>query len=150
MTKGTYQKIQVENYNWYIKVINNKVEKLDFKQKEELLGSDPLAAFLAKELKSYLKGSLKIFETPINYQGTAFQKNCWSYLISIPYGEIRTYKDQAISIKNKNYVRAVAGANNKNPLPIIIPCHRVIGSNGSLVGYAGGLELKDRLIKLEK
>ncbi len=150
MTQGAYQRIQVEAFDWFIKVVNNKVERLDFIQKEELYGIEPLVQFFTKELEDYFKGSLKRFQTPIHIQGTVFQKSCWEFLSQIPYGETRTYKDQAIFVKNKNYVRAVAGANNKNPLPIIIPCHRIIGSNGSLVGYAGGLELKKRLIELEK
>ena len=70
--------------------------------------------------------------------------------MTISYGQVRSYKEQGIAVGGENYARAVAQANNKNPLPIIIPCHRVIGSNGKLVGYAGGLEIKERLLKIEK
>lgn len=102
-----------------------------------------------KELTHYFAGELKIFKTPLAPKGTEFQKKCWKQLQMIHYGKTISYKEQAIKIAGPTYTRAVAGANNKNPLPIIIPCHRVIGSDGSLVGYAGGLELKEKLLNIE-
>ncbi len=81
--------------------------------------------------------------------GTEFQKKVWKELLNIPYGKTMTYKEQAEKIANKNYVRAVAGANNKNKIPIIIPCHRIIGSDGSLVGYAAGIKVKKYLLAHE-
>ena len=86
---------------------------------------------------------------PLHPNGTEFQIKVWKALTEIPYGETRSYKDIAISIGNEKACRAVGMANNKNPIPIIIPCHRVIGANKKLVGYAGGLDLKERLLDLE-
>lgn len=82
--------------------------------------------------------------------GTEFQKKVWKELLNIPYGETRSYKDIAIAIGNGKACRAVGNANNKNPIAIIVPCHRVVGSNGSMTGYAGGLDIKEKLLKIEK
>ena len=103
-----------------------------------------------KQLDEYFLGRRKNFDLPICPKGSDFQKLVWSELLKIPYGELKTYKDIAISIGNPNASRAVGNANNKNPIAIIIPCHRVIGSNGNLTGYAGGLDKKQKLIKFEK
>lgn len=86
---------------------------------------------------------------PIETIGTEFQKKVWNELRNIPYGQTKTYKDIALAIKNEKACRAIGNANNKNPLPIIIPCHRVIGSNGKLVGYSGGLDIKEKLLNIE-
>ena len=102
------------------------------------------------ELNEYLDGKRTSFQVPIEPQGTAFQKKVWEALQQIAYGETRTYKQIAETIGNPGASRAVGMANNKNPIWIIIPCHRVIGSNGSLVGYAGGIHIKERLLNLEK
>lgn len=103
-----------------------------------------------KEIKAYFDGSLKTFTVPLNLEGTNFQKKCWETLLEIPYGQTISYKEQAIRVGGgENYARAVASANNKNPFPVLIPCHRVIGSNGCLVGYAGGIDKKERLLFLE-
>lgn len=105
---------------------------------------------IIKELDEYFSGKRKYFDLPLNYEGTIFQKKVWEKLKNIAYGETKTYKDIALEIGKPKSYRAVGLANNKNPLPIFLPCHRVIGSNGKLVGYAGGLELKKKLLKLEK
>ncbi len=102
-----------------------------------------------KEILAYFEGKIRTFDVQLDIEGTDFQKKCWKYLRKISYGQTITYKEEAIKIGGANYSRAVAGANNKNKLPIIIPCHRVIGSDGSLVGYAGGLKLKKQLLDLE-
>lgn len=102
-----------------------------------------------KQLDEYFLGIRKTFELPVNPIGTEFQKKVWNELIKIPYGEIRSYKDIAINIGNPNASRAIGNANHKNPIAIIIPCHRVIGSNGNLTGYAGGLNKKQLLLNLE-
>lgn len=102
------------------------------------------------QLSEYLKGERKIFDLPFNMRGTQFQKQVWSALLDIPYGETRSYKQIAEAIGNPKAVRAVGMANNRNPLLIIVPCHRVIGKNGSLVGYGEGLEMKEFLLRLEK
>lgn len=102
------------------------------------------------QIIEYLDGKRKKFTLPLDLRGTDFQKKVWKELIKIPYGETRTYKDIANMIQVPKGYRAVGSALNKNPVPIIVPCHRVIGSNGSLVGFAGGLELKAKLLELEK
>jgi len=110
----------------------------------------PLIAEAHKQLQEYFKGKRKDFDLPLKPLGTEFQKKVWKALQTIPYGETRSYKELAQAVGGANYCRAVGGANNKNPLAIIVPCHRVIGSNGELVGYAGGLKIKQKLLELEK
>jgi methylated-DNA-[protein]-cysteine S-methyltransferase len=104
----------------------------------------------AKQLDEYFNKKRKVFDLPIILHGTEFQVNVWKALQKIPYGETRSYGEIAAKTGNPKASRAVGMANNRNPIPIIIPCHRVIGSNGSLTGYAGGLELKQQLLELEK
>lgn len=101
------------------------------------------------QLKAYFAGELRVFDLPLSLEGTPFQLQVWSALQTIPYGEIRSYMDMAISMGNDKACRAVGGANGRNPIPVIIPCHRVVGSNGSLGGYSGGLGLKRRLLAIE-
>ena len=103
-----------------------------------------------KELEEYFQGKRKEFTVLCVPEGTDFQKRVWEALTRIPYGETRTYKEIAVEIGNPGASRAVGMANNKNPVPIIIPCHRVIGSDGKLTGYAGGLEVKEFLLNLER
>ena len=103
-----------------------------------------------EQLDKYFVGKLKKFTMPLDFvNGTDFQRSVWEALQSIPYGETRSYKDIAIQIGNPKAVRAVGGANNKNPIGIVVPCHRVIGKSGKLVGYAGGLDKKEMLLKIE-
>ena len=101
------------------------------------------------ELTEYFNGERQIFDIPISPEGTPFQKIVWDELKKIPYGKTAAYKDIAKRIGNEKACRAVGMANNKNPIAIIIPCHRVIGSNGNLTGYAFGLNIKEKLLKLE-
>lgn len=101
------------------------------------------------QLESYLKGEIKEFSLPLEPNGTDFMKGVWASLCEIPYGETRSYKDIAEKIGSPKAARAVGLANNRNPIPIFIPCHRIIGSNGSLTGYRGGLELKKILLEME-
>ena len=103
-----------------------------------------------KQLNEYFEGRRKIFNLPLNPAGTEFQHKVWSALKEIPYGEIRTYKQIAEQIGNPSACRAVGMANNKNPIMIVVPCHRVIGSNGALTGYASGIDIKEKLLDLEK
>lgn len=103
-----------------------------------------------KQIEEYFNGKRKEFNLPLYIEGTDFQKKVWNTLLEIPYGQTRSYQDIAVMINNEKAVRAVGNANNKNKIPIIIPCHRVIGKNGHLVGYAGGLEVKEKLLGLEK
>ena len=112
--------------------------------------ADKLTDKTAKQLGEYFSCKRKQFDIPFKPHGTNFQLLVWEALTKIPYGETRSYKDIAIAINNPKACRAVGHANNKNPVWIIIPCHRVIGANGSLVGYGGGLDMKQRLLNLEK
>ncbi len=102
------------------------------------------------ELTQYLTGERREFSLPLAPQGTNFQKSVWQKLCDIPYGHTTSYKEIAEKIGNPLAMRAVGQANNRNPLPILIPCHRVIGSKGELTGYAGGLDIKRILLKLER
>jgi methylated-DNA-[protein]-cysteine S-methyltransferase len=102
------------------------------------------------QLNEYLKGERKEFYLPLKPIGTEFQLKVWNALRKIPYGTTCTYKDIAVMVGNEKACRAVGHANNKNPISIFIPCHRVIGSNGKLVGYGGGLGIKEKLLSLER
>ena len=111
------------------------------------------AAFFAPvkaQLRAYFKGELKQFDLPLAPVGTSFQLQVWRALRAIPYGALVSYKTIAEAVGNPKAVRAVGAANGKNPIPIVVPCHRVIGADGSLTGYGGGLETKRRLIDLER
>ena len=105
---------------------------------------------LEKELKEYFEGNRSEFEVPLLTTGTEFQEKVWQLLREIPMGEIRTYKQQSELLGNPKAIRAVGTANGINKIAILIPCHRVIGSNGELVGYAGGIWRKQKLLELEK
>ncbi len=101
------------------------------------------------QLVEYIDGKRKQFDIPYKLVGTAFQTKVWNALCDIPYGETRSYKDIAIAVGNEKASRAVGMANNKNPITVIVPCHRVIGASGKLVGYAGGLTMKEFILKIE-
>lgn len=103
-----------------------------------------------KQLDEYFAGTRREFNLPLSLKGTEFQVKDWEALCTIPYGETRSYKDIAIQIGNPKACRAVGLANNRNPISIVVPCHRVIGKNGKLVGYGGGLDIKVKLLELEK
>ncbi len=103
-----------------------------------------------KQLEQYFTGKRKEFTLPIQAKGTAFRQEVWQALLTIPYGETISYKELANRVGNPKAIRAVGGANHNNPISIIIPCHRVIGTDGNLTGYGGGLETKRYLIQLEK
>ena len=103
-----------------------------------------------KQLLEYFNGERKVFDLKLNPKGTEFQKKIWNELIKIPYGETKSYSEIAKNIGNPKACRAVGNANNKNTIGICIPCHRVIGKNGSLTGYAGGIDKKEYLLNIEK
>ncbi|MGD0497860.1 MAG: methylated-DNA--[protein]-cysteine S-methyltransferase [Bryobacteraceae bacterium] len=103
----------------------------------------------ARQLRAYFDGHLRQFDLPLDPAGTDFQKRVWNALLGIPYGETRSYAEIAEAIGSPQAVRAVGAANGANPIPIVVPCHRVIGSGGKLTGYGGGLALKKRLLELE-
>ncbi|MBF7096588.1 methylated-DNA--[protein]-cysteine S-methyltransferase [Alkalibacter mobilis] len=117
---------------------------LNFESSDDLLLKE-----VQKQLLEYFEGSRRKFDIPFSLPGTDYQKKVYNELLKIPYGQTRSYGEIARSIGSPKGSRAVGGANNKNCLPIIIPCHRVIGSDGKLVGYAGGLQIKKWLLDLE-
>ncbi|RYZ92646.1 MAG: methylated-DNA--[protein]-cysteine S-methyltransferase [Proteobacteria bacterium] len=110
----------------------------------------PLLLETEKQLSEYFAGSRTSFDLPLDFRGTEFQKSVWTELLKIPFGETRTYGQIAHSLNNPKSVRAVGAANGKNPISIVAPCHRVIGANGTLTGFAGGLPTKHHLLQLEK
>jgi len=110
----------------------------------------PFLRKVAKEIKEYLSGKRKTFDIPLKLYGTDFQLSVWNALLTIPYGKTRSYRDIAEQIGNAKSCRAVGMANHRNPIAIIVPCHRVIGADGSLIGFGGGLELKQQLLDLEQ
>ncbi|MDM1072564.1 methylated-DNA--[protein]-cysteine S-methyltransferase [Empedobacter brevis] len=117
----------------------------DILSKEE----DEVLNILEEELNLYFEGALKEFTVPLDFIGTDFQKKVWNELLKIPFGETRSYKEQSIAVGDLLAIRAVANANGKNKIAILVPCHRVIGSDGSLTGYAGGKKRKQFLLELE-
>ena len=133
-----------ENKNKIIRLKFNKI-----KDNSNFILS-PLIEKTFIELDEYFEGKRKKFDIPIKPDGTEFQKKVWMELIKIPYGTYTTYKNIADKIGNKNASRAVGSANNKNPILIIIPCHRVIGSNNKLKGYSQGINYQEKLLKIEK
>lgn len=110
----------------------------------------PILVQTARQLREYFAGKRTSFDVPLDFVGTAFQKKVWRRLLAIPYGETRTYLEIARELDSPLAVRAVGAANGRNPISIIAPCHRVIGSNGKLTGFAGGLEAKAKLLELER
>jgi len=119
------------------------------KNQQESPALAPILDLCERELAAYFAGELWKFTVPIRPTGTSFRERVWDELIKIPYGETASYLDIAHRINNPKAVRAVGGANHNNPISIIVPCHRVIGSNGSLTGYGGGLDAKRWLLDLE-
>ena len=109
----------------------------------------PILLATQKQLTEYFAGTRQQFDLPLDFEGTEFQKKVWQALLTIPFGETRSYRDIAEQVGNVKAVRAVGAANGKNPISIIAPCHRVVGANGKLVGFAGGLDNKEILLKLE-
>lgn len=146
----------------YIQIISTPIGKLTLEADEEALNAiyfgakeekeniNSVTELAKKELSEYFDGKRKLFDVPYKLNGTDFQLKVWQALKDIPYGKTAAYSDIARAIGKESASRAVGMANNKNKLPIIIPCHRVIGKNGSLVGYGGGLDIKEKLLKLEK
>ena len=127
----------------------NKLRLSRYMKAEFKIETSSILEQTKKQLDEYFTGNRKTFDIPLHPVGTDFQKKVWHALLNIPYGETRSYKEIAQSIGSPNSVRAVAGAIGANGISIFIPCHRVIGSNHSLTGFAGGLDAKRRLLELE-
>lgn len=123
--------------------------RLDFDVPSQPEEATPLLLEACRQLREYFAGERKAFALPLAPAGTEFQKKVWAALRDIPWGETRSYGDIARAIGKPTACRAVGMANGRNPLPIFIPCHRVIGTNGSITGYSGGLEKKRFLLRLE-
>ena len=131
----------------------NKISRIEIVKKEYDIKQQKETEIIKKtheELEEYFKGNRKVFDIPLKIEGTEFQRKVWNALLEIPYGETRTYLDIAKQIGNSKACRAVGMANHNNKIMILIPCHRVIGSNKKLVGYAGGIDVKEKLLEIEK
>lgn len=133
----------------YITEDDGFITNISFKELKAQKEETPLIKKTYLELEEFLNKKRKTFDIPILPKGTNFQKRVWEELLKIPYGQTVTYKDIAQRIGNEKACRAVGMANNKNPIVIIIPCHRVLGTNNNLTGYSGGVEIKQKLLELE-
>ncbi len=134
--------------------IGYQADAVVYLQKTDSFSDSGVATALSDEayrqLQEYCEGRRKFFDFPYRLYGTAFQQKVWQALCRIPYGETRSYGQIAAETGNPKAARAVGMANNRNPMMIVVPCHRVVGANGSLVGYEGGLDMKQALLDLEK
>ncbi|MDR1476532.1 MAG: methylated-DNA--[protein]-cysteine S-methyltransferase [Rickettsiales bacterium] len=126
-----------------------RIVRLDFGEAKGERAATPLLREAESQLRAYFAERLKKFDLPLDPRGTEFQRKAWNALLEIPYGETRSYGEIAARIGNPKACRAVGMANNRNPISIIVPCHRVVGADGSLVGYGGGLGVKKFLLELE-
>lgn len=129
---------------------DSKIIEVCFDKREETILSTPEIMETIVQLDQYFNGTRKLFDLPLSPKGTSFQKDVWGQLQKIPFGKTTTYGELAIQLGDKLKVRAVGMANGKNPIAIIIPCHRVIGADGSLVGYASGVDRKEWLLRHEE
>lgn len=131
----------------------SRMQKPEFSKSSPFAGewveSETVLRPYAKQLREYFAGQRKQFDMPLDLRGTDFQKTCWQALVEIPYGETRCYADIAKRVDSPKGFRAVGMANNRNPIAIVVPCHRVLGADGTLWGYGGGLPAKEFLLKLE-
>jgi methylated-DNA-[protein]-cysteine S-methyltransferase len=125
------------------------LRRIEFGGRGENSHSSPLMRETIQQLRLYFAGDLETFDLPLELIGTEFQKRVWNALLTIPYGQTRSYTQIAQQIGAPRAVRAVGAANGRNPIPIVVPCHRVIGASGDLVGFGGGLEWKRMLLGLE-
>ncbi|MCD1124444.1 methylated-DNA--[protein]-cysteine S-methyltransferase [Jinshanibacter sp. LJY008] len=125
-------------------------QDLEYAKRLEVTRDDNKVEFVARQIREYQQGKRVDFDLPIHLYGTAFQIKVWNELLKIPFGETISYQTLATRIGNPKASRAVGAANGNNPVSLIIPCHRVIGSNGSLTGYEGGLPIKEKLLAFEK
>ncbi|MDD3248306.1 MAG: methylated-DNA--[protein]-cysteine S-methyltransferase [Methanosarcina sp.] len=132
-----------------LKYLNIRKGKKKIEVPDDWVENEDFFSEISRQLEAYFAGQLKAFEVKLAPEGTEFHKSVWRALCEIPYGETRTYKEIAISVGKPKAYRAVGLANNRNPISIIVPCHRVIGTNGKLTGYASGLDVKEFLLRLE-
>lgn len=130
--------------------LNGKMQPVEAKMTDYGNGDTALLLMAKKQLDEYFAGKRKIFTLPLKPKGTTFQEKVWKALLDIPYGETRSYKEVAVQAGNGKACRAVGMSNNRNPIMILIPCHRVIGANGAMVGYGAGISVKEYLLNLEQ
>lgn len=149
-----FTKYKINSYELFLTASDDYLLSVEFIQTKNTFNmictQNSVLSMAIQQLDEYFSGSRQTFYLPLQLHGTAFQQHVWHELINIPYGNTSTYKDLAERIGKPKAFRAVGNACNKNPFPIIIPCHRVIGSSGSMTGYAGGIELKKFLLNLEQ
>jgi methylated-DNA-[protein]-cysteine S-methyltransferase len=148
-----WRRLQTDGLACRVVASENGIRAIDFEPAAAMEGgeslSNPLLREAVEQLQAYMARQLRDFDLPLDMVGTEFQKRVWNALLDIPYGETRSYSFVAQSIGSPKAVRAVGAANGSNPIPIVVPCHRVIGAGGSLTGYGGGLPLKRYLLDLE-
>lgn len=149
---------KIGGINFQIIATKKGIKQLHFKNKNEktkhdkiikLQPDDPYMFGIFTQLEEYFNRKRKVFNIPLDIEGTDFQKKVWNELLNIPYGKTISYKQLSKRLGNPKLLRAVGKANSTNPVAVVIPCHRVINSNGDLGGYAGGLEIKEKLLELE-
>ena len=136
--------------SWRILEEDGAIVAIDASPEAPIAPQTPLLQEAAHQLSAYFAGTLREFRLPLRLKGSAFQLQCWQALCAIPYGETISYGEQARRIGRPGAARAVGGANHRNPISIVIPCHRVIGANGALTGYGGGVDKKQWLLDHEK
>lgn len=147
----------LNSQNWHIVIKDNAVVELNYSvsdcvvvSESDVASSNALEREAQRQLEEYFAGRRQTFDLPLRPQGTDFQRRVWKELLQIPYGQTATYGEIAKRIGNPNAARAVGQACNANPIPIFIPCHRVVGSNSRLTGFALGLDVKSALLELER
>jgi methylated-DNA-[protein]-cysteine S-methyltransferase len=134
----------------YIKASDQAILSVSYNKEHTTTKPNHLTKKCVQQLDEYFRGKRKTFDLPIHFDGTDFQVSAWKALLDVPFGATSTYLKQAQSISNPRAVRAIGGANGKNKISIIVPCHRIIGSDGSLTGYGGGLDRKKWLLEHEQ
>ncbi len=132
-----------------LEVAEDAIMRIDFHPPCDAGCAHPILDETERQLRAYFAGKLQVFDLPLRTKGTPFQENVWRLVLAIPYGRTRTYMDLARDLNSPGAVRAVGAANGANPLPIVIPCHRVVATGGGMGGYGGGIDLKRRLLALE-
>ena len=153
-----YSSFIIDNIHFTVITSTNGIREIIFNLEKDnsklvntiqLQPEDPDMFNVYPQLKEYFASERKQFDLPLEIEGTEFQNRVWNELLKIPYGRTISYKELAVRLGDEKVIRAAASANGANPLPVVIPCHRVIGSDGSLIGYGGGLEIKEKLLILE-
>lgn len=155
---GKLKVVEEENYIIELSLLeknklqdfNGKTPPLETEKQDDENGNPALLLAAKEQLDEYFSGKRKKFTLPLKPKGTIFQEKVWKALLDIPYGETRSYKQIAVQAGSEKACRAVGMANNRNPIMILIPCHRVIGANGAMVGYGGGISVKEYLLNLEQ